>query len=58
MRELIARSRELVLPGGHVLVELGADQASRARALAGEFRLEVALHTDLAGIERVLELQV
>jgi release factor glutamine methyltransferase len=58
VRELIARSRELVLPGGHVLVELGADQASRARALAGEFRLEVALHTDLAGIERVLELQV
>lgn len=58
VRELVARSRELVLPGGHVLVELGADQASRARALAGESRLEVALHTDLAGIERVLELQV
>lgn len=58
VRELVARSRELVLPGGHVLVELGAEQASRARALAGESRLEVALHTDLAGIERVLELQV
>lgn len=58
VRELVARSRELVLPGGHVLVELGADQAPRARALAGESRLEVALHTDLAGIERVLELQV
>ncbi len=55
LRRLLDASRELLAPGGQLLVELGAGQAQRARALAAERGQEVRLHRDLAGIERVLE---
>jgi release factor glutamine methyltransferase len=58
VRELVARARSLVRPGGAVLVELGADQGPRAARLAADAGLSAALHRDLAGIERVLELSV
>ncbi|MDP6407792.1 MAG: peptide chain release factor N(5)-glutamine methyltransferase [Planctomycetota bacterium] len=58
VRELVVRARSLVCFGGVVLVELGVGQGPRAVALAAEAGLGATLHRDLAGIERVLEVEV
>ncbi len=55
-RTLAAEAGRLLRPGGGLLVELGQGQAARlAPALA---RMPHALHRDLAGVERVLEVRV
>lgn len=58
VRALLGAARELVAPGGSLLVELGASQGPRAAALARQQGFEPALVRDLARIERVLEVRV
>jgi len=55
VRRLLADAAGVLVPGGLLLVELGAGQGARALALAREAGFEARLHEDLAGIERVLE---
>ena len=55
VRRLLTDSAGVLVPGGLLLVELGAGQGARALALAREAGFEARLHEDLAGIERVLE---
>lgn len=55
VRALLAQGLALVRPGGGLLIELGSDQASRLPALLGD--RPHALHADLAGIARVLEVR-
>jgi release factor glutamine methyltransferase len=57
VRTLLERSRAWLEPGGVLLVELGAGQAVRARALADGLGWKTRLHRDLAGIDRVLEAE-
>lgn len=56
VRRLIETRRELIAAGGTLLVELGHDQAARARALAGRAGAAAKLHPDYGGHERVLEI--
>ena len=51
--------REAGRPGGALLIEIGADQGEAARRLAHTFFPEasVRVHPDLAGRDRVLEVQ-
>ncbi len=58
VRELCARARRVLAPGGALLVELGAKQGPRALAIAREAGLSAETRRDLAGIERVLEAAV
>ena len=57
VRMLLEKGRSWLAPGGVLLVELGAGQAVRARALAERLGWSARLHRDLAGIERVLEAE-
>lgn len=57
VRTLLERARELVEPGGSLLVELGATQGPRAAELARARGFEPRLLADLARIERVLEVR-
>jgi methylase of polypeptide subunit release factors len=56
VRSLLDRAREILVPGGKLLVELGHRQGGRALALAGERGLPARTHRDLDGIERLLEV--
>jgi release factor glutamine methyltransferase len=55
VREILARARAWLTPGGRVLIELGCGQAERAASLARAHGFEPRVHRDLAGIQRVLE---
>jgi release factor glutamine methyltransferase len=55
VRELLDHGREILVPGGTLLVELGAAQGPRAQRLARERGWEARVQSDLAGIDRVLE---
>jgi release factor glutamine methyltransferase len=55
VRRLVCAAPKLLADGGALLIELGHDQAERARAFAGEQGLAATLHEDLARIPRVLE---
>jgi release factor glutamine methyltransferase len=57
LRALLDEHARLLAPGGTLLVELGYDQAPRARALCAERALAARLHRDLAGLERVLGIE-
>ncbi|MEW6071319.1 MAG: peptide chain release factor N(5)-glutamine methyltransferase [Planctomycetota bacterium] len=54
LRRLLEDGPSLLGPGSLLLIELGHDQAPRARALAAARALPAEFHADLAGIERVL----
>lgn len=56
VRRLVREARELLKPGGVLLVELGHDQAPRVRAWLESEGVQFTLHADLAGLERVLEV--
>ena len=56
-RRFLDEGRALLAPRGVILVELGHDQASRVRALANARAIPVRFHRDLAGHERVLEIE-
>ncbi len=58
VRRLIEERRALVTVGGTILVELGHDQAARAREIARKAGANVRLHPDYGGHERVLEITV
>jgi release factor glutamine methyltransferase len=54
-RVIAGQSRNLLAPGGRLIVELGAGQESAVRALFTKAGLNVAaVHDDLAGIPRAL----
>ena len=52
---LLDEGLPLLRPDGVLLVELGFDQAPRARKLLEERARPFRLHADLAGVERVVE---
>ncbi|MBI2932962.1 MAG: peptide chain release factor N(5)-glutamine methyltransferase [Planctomycetes bacterium] len=56
IRRIVAGALEHLVPGGRLLVEVGAGQAPAARefALRADFH-DVTCHKDLQGIERVME---
>lgn len=58
-RKLLRAAAERLAPGGHLVMELGAGQASAVRALAGRYgRLAVVrCRRDLQDIERAIVLQ-
>ena len=55
-RVLVPRLPDLLTPGGAALVEIGASQAEAVGAIAARAGLAMALHRDLGGRPRVLEL--
>jgi release factor glutamine methyltransferase len=59
VRRLLAQAPAVLKPGGAILVEIGADQGAAARRLARTYfsHAAVRVHPDLAGRERVLEIQ-
>jgi len=59
IRRLLAQVPGVLRPGGGLLVEIGADQGKAAVRLARTYfpRAEVRVHPDLAGRDRVLEVQ-
>lgn len=62
IRRLLSQSRGFLEPGGALLVEIGADQADEVKKIAETvFPQEgtvVRIHPDLAGRDRVLEVEV
>jgi len=59
IRRLLAQAPAVLRPGGGLLVEIGADQGEAASRLARTYfpQAEVRVHPDLAGRDRVLEVQ-
>ncbi len=59
IRLLLVQASAVLRPGGGLLIEIGADQGEAARYLARIFfpQATVCVHPDLAGRDRVLEVQ-
>ena len=59
VRQLLVQAPAVLKPGGGLLIEIGANQGEAASHLARTFfpRAEVCVHPDLAGRDRVLEVQ-
>jgi len=59
VRRLLAQAPAVLEPGGAMLIEIGADQGEAARQLAHTCFAGAAIrvHPDLAGRDRVLEIQ-
>ncbi len=59
VQQLLAQAPAVLRPGGGMLIEIGADQGEAATHLARTFfpHATVRLHPDLAGHDRVLEVQ-
>lgn len=59
IRRLLAQAPAVLRPGGALLIEIGADQGEAASHLARTLfhRAAVRVHPDLAGRDRVLEVQ-
>ncbi len=61
VRRLLSESQGLLEPGGGLLVEIGATQGEAVREIAETFFPEsgtaIRVHADLAGRDRVLEIQ-
>jgi len=59
IRRLLAQAPGVLRPGGGLLIEIGADQGEAASHLARAFfpGATVRVHPDLAGRDRVLEVQ-
>ncbi len=57
--QLLAQAPAALRPGGGILIEIGAEQGEAAAALARTFfpQAVVRVHPDLAGRDRVLEVQ-
>ena len=54
-RRILPESRRLLAPGGWLITELGAGQATDVRAIANQWGFtDVRTHQDLAGVDRVL----
>lgn len=59
IRHLLVDAPRVLMPQGRLLLEIGATQGKAAFALAGAFfpNARVRLHKDLAGLDRVVEVQ-
>lgn len=59
IRHLLVDAPRVLLPQGRLLLEIGATQGKAAFALAGAFfpNARVRLHKDLAGLDRIVEVQ-
>ncbi len=59
IRHLLVDAPRVLMPQGRLLLEIGATQGKPAFALAGAFfpNARVRLHKDLAGLDRVIEVQ-
>jgi release factor glutamine methyltransferase len=59
IRQLLSQAPAVLRPGGALLIEIGAQQRETASHLARTFfpRAAVRVHPDLAGRDRVLEIQ-
>jgi release factor glutamine methyltransferase len=59
IRRLLAQAPAVLLPGGGLLVEIGADQGETASRVARTFfpLATICVHPDLGGRDRVLEVQ-
>jgi release factor glutamine methyltransferase len=59
VQQLLAQAPAVLNPGGAILVEIGADQGEAADSLAHTYFSQAAIrvHPDLAGRDRVLEIQ-
>jgi release factor glutamine methyltransferase len=61
IRRLLSQSQGLLKPGGALLIEIGATQGEGVREVAETFFPEngtsIRIHPDLAGRDRVLEVQ-
>jgi release factor glutamine methyltransferase len=59
VQQLLAQAPAVLNPGGGILIEIGADQGEAATTLARTMfpQAAVRLHPDLAGRDRVLEIQ-
>jgi methylase of polypeptide subunit release factors len=61
IRRLLSQSQGLLEPGGSLLVEIGAAQGDDAEEIAQtsfpEEEVVIRIHPDLAGRDRVLEVQ-
>lgn len=60
IERLLATAGDHLLPGGALLAEIGATQGQVAMALARKYFLSARLevHKDLAGLDRLLEIEV
>ena len=62
IRRLLSQAQGLLVPGGALLVEIGVDQGAAVRAIARTCfpgkETTIQVHPDLAGRDRVLEVQV
>jgi release factor glutamine methyltransferase len=57
VRRIVAGASDRLVPGGRLLFEIGAGQAGAVRELLEGRLREVRIHPDLAGIERVVEVE-
>jgi release factor glutamine methyltransferase len=59
IQQLLMQAPAVLNPGGGLLIEIGAEQGEAASHLARTFfsRAVVRIHPDLAGRDRVLEVQ-
>ena len=61
IRRLLYQSQGLLKPGGTLLIEIGASQGEAVREMAEtcfpESGTSIRIHPDLAGRDRVLEVQ-
>jgi len=59
IRRLLSQAPAVLQPGGSLLVEIGADQGATVRELAQAAfpTAAVRIHPDMAGLDRVLEVQ-
>jgi len=59
IQQLLSQAPAVLRPGGALLIEIGAEQGQTASHLAGTLfpRAAVRVHPDLAGRDRVLEIQ-
>ena len=60
IRNLLAAAPERLVPGGLLLMEIEASEGPAALSLAydGFAKAEIHLHKDLAGRDRILEVQI
>ncbi|MND02302.1 N5-glutamine S-adenosyl-L-methionine-dependent methyltransferase [compost metagenome] len=57
MRVLVDEARRVLVPGGWLVMEIGAGQATAVAAQAGANYARVEVVADYAGIDRVIAAQ-
>jgi release factor glutamine methyltransferase len=59
-RRLLSEANDHLLPGGMLLIEIDSLQAPNLQSMAGELypNSQIQIHKDLAGNDRVIEIQI